>query len=233
MIKLKKNTYYQWRNVCMTKWAFVSDFDGTISKKDFYWIIIDKYFPEGKDLFHRWKSGEFQDIEFLATVFQSIHKSEEEIIKEVLEIPIDEHAIPFIERVQKSGGDFHILSAGTDYYIQHILAENGLVNIDVFSNKGVYKDKNIHLEIDHSSWNYSERYGIDKAITIQKIKNSYDYVFYYGDSEPDSHPAKYADTMFAKDALINILKEQQVPYIPVRDFKDVEMFLIEEGWIKE
>lgn len=34
----------------MKKWAFVSDFDGTISNKDFYWVIIEKYYPEGRDL---------------------------------------------------------------------------------------------------------------------------------------------------------------------------------------
>ncbi|MGA9288640.1 MAG: 2,3-diketo-5-methylthio-1-phosphopentane phosphatase, partial [Anaerobacillus sp.] len=25
----------------MENWAFVSDFDGTISKKDFYWLVIE------------------------------------------------------------------------------------------------------------------------------------------------------------------------------------------------
>lgn len=49
----------------MKKWAFVSDFDGTISKQDFYWMVIDKYFPEGRELFKKWKSGELKDIEFL------------------------------------------------------------------------------------------------------------------------------------------------------------------------
>ena len=61
----------------MKKWAFVSDFDGTISKQDFYWMVIDKYFPEGRELFKKWKSGELKDIEFLGTVFASINQSEQ------------------------------------------------------------------------------------------------------------------------------------------------------------
>ncbi|MFP3361713.1 2,3-diketo-5-methylthio-1-phosphopentane phosphatase, partial [Planococcus sp. SIMBA_143] len=47
----------------MKKWAFVSDFDGTISKKDFYWLVIDTYYPEGKPLYKKWKAGEMQDID--------------------------------------------------------------------------------------------------------------------------------------------------------------------------
>ncbi|PYZ95168.1 2,3-diketo-5-methylthio-1-phosphopentane phosphatase [Salipaludibacillus keqinensis] len=217
----------------MKKWAFISDFDGTISKKDFYWIIIEKYYPEGEALFHQWKNGDMKDIEFLATIFGSINQTEKQTLKDIHEIPIDEHAIPFIRAVQEAGGDFYILSAGTDFYIQHILNEKELTNVQVFSNKGYFKENNVHMDIDPNEWHFSDRYGIDKSVVIQHIKESYDHVFYFGDSEPDSHPAKYADTMFAKDALIMILKEQGVPYIPVRDFKDVNRFLSEEGWLKD
>lgn len=41
----------------MKKWAFVSDFDGTISKKDFYHLVIEEFFPEGEALFKQWKRG--------------------------------------------------------------------------------------------------------------------------------------------------------------------------------
>lgn len=215
----------------MGKWAFISDFDGTISKKDFYWIIIEKYYPEGETLFREWKNGDMQDIEFLSRVFRSINQSEEQILKDIHDIPIDEHAIGFIEKVQKQGADFYILSAGTDYYINEILSKYGLENIGVFSNRGSFNDQNVHLDIDENAWHYSTRYGIDKSVVLKKIKENYDFVFYFGDSEPDLHPANFADKMFAKDVLITILREQNIPCIPVRDFKDVEMFLIEEGWL--
>lgn len=215
----------------MKKWAFISDFDGTISKKDFYWIIIEKCYPEGEALFREWKNGDMKDIEFLSTVFGSINQSEEEILKYIHKIPIDEHAVSFINKVQKQNVDFYILSAGTDYYIQEILSKYGLKNVEVYSNKGTFDDQNLHLDINADAWHYSDRYGIDKSIVLKRIKENYDFVFYFGDSEPDSHPAKYADTTFAKDVLIRILKEQNIPCIPVRDFKDVEMYLIEEGWL--
>ncbi|MDP4549981.1 MtnX-like HAD-IB family phosphatase [Alkalihalobacillus macyae] len=215
----------------MENWAFVSDFDGTISKKDFYWLIIESYYPEGQELYKKWKAGEYQDIDFLQQVFQSIDQNEEQIIEDILSLPIDEHVPSFIEAVQENGGDFYILSAGTDYYIHHILNHYGIHDVPVFSNKGYYENQNVHLSIDENHKHYSRRYGIDKSKVISELKEKYDLVYFAGDSEPDSHPAKVADLTFAKDALQDILKENGVSFIGVESFKDIERTLREKGTI--
>ncbi len=209
----------------MENWAFVSDFDGTISKKDFYWLVIEAYFPEGQALYTKWKAGEYQDIDFLEQVFKSINQNEEQIIEDILSLPVDEHVPSFIEAVQQHGGDFFILSAGTDYYIHHILKHYGIQNVPVFSNKGYYENKNVHLSIDKAHSHYSRRYGIDKSKVITELKEKYDVVYFAGDSEPDSHPAKVADLTFAKDALQGILRENNVPFVPIHSFEDIEKVL--------
>lgn len=214
----------------MIKWAFISDFDGTISKKDFYWIIIERYYPEGEALFHKWKAGEMKDIEFLSKVFSSINQGESVIHEDINLIPLDNSVIPFIQKVHEKGGDFKILSAGTDYYIRHLLEMRNFPDVEVISNPGYYMDRNIHLDLDPSGAFYSARYGIDKQKVMQHLRESYDYLFYYGDSEPDSHPAKEADQMFARDALVDILKDQNTPFRAVDSFSDIERILDEEGW---
>ncbi|WP_347550104.1 MtnX-like HAD-IB family phosphatase [Pseudalkalibacillus hwajinpoensis] len=213
----------------MNTWAFVSDFDGTISKKDFYWLVIDTYYPEGKELYTKWKAGEYMDIDFLQQVFRSIGQEESQIIEDILSLPIDEHVPSFIETVQNSGGDFYILSAGTDFYIHHILKHYGIQDVPVFSNKGYYENQNVHLEIDENHRHYSKRYGIDKSIVIKELKEKYNVVYFAGDSEPDSHPAKVADLTFAKDALQEILRENGVPFVGVDSFQDIERVLREKG----
>ncbi len=215
----------------MKKWAFVSDFDGTISKKDFYWLVIETYYPEGKGLYKKWKAGEMQDIDFLSQVFQSIDQHEEQIIQDILSLPIDEHVPSFIKKIQENGGDFYILSAGTDYYIHHILNHYGIQNVPVFSNKGYYENKNVHLSINENHKHYSRRYGIDKSKVISDLKEKYEVVYFAGDSEPDSHPAKVADLTFAKDALQELLKENNVPFVAVESFQQIEDFLHEKGTI--
>lgn len=213
----------------MKKWAFVSDFDGTISKKDFYWLVIERYFPEGRDLYPKWKSGEWKDIDFLAKVFTSINQEEAQIAEDILAIPIDEDVPDFVRCVQKAGGDFYILSAGTDYYIKPIVESFGLEKVTVLSNKGVYRNKNIYMDIDPAHWSYSERYGIDKAAVIKRLKEEYDIVYFAGDSEPDSHPAAFADRTYATKALPEILDGKSVPYVRFERFQDIEKDLVEQG----
>ena len=64
---------------------------------------------------------------------------------------------------------------------------------------------------------------------IQKLKEEYETVYFIGDSEPDSHPAKVADVTFAKNGLQDLLREQKQPFIAVNDFKEVENYLVEKG----
>ncbi|RNA69323.1 MtnX-like HAD-IB family phosphatase [Alteribacter keqinensis] len=211
----------------MKKWAFVSDFDGTISKQDFYWMVIEKYFPEGRTLYDEWKSEKVKDIDFLSRVFKSINQEEEQIIQDIYDMAIDPHVPDFIRKVQENGGDFFILSAGTDFYIKHTLEKYGITNVPVFSNEGFYKEQNVHMNVQESNWHYHERYGIDKSKVIKKLKEEYETVDFIGDSEPDSHPAVYADTTYAIGVLQEILKERNVPFIPVSSFKEVEAHLID------
>ncbi|MEB1805853.1 MAG: MtnX-like HAD-IB family phosphatase [Bacillaceae bacterium] len=213
----------------MKNWAFVSDFDGTISNQDFYWLVIEKYFPEGRDLFKQWKAQELLDIDFLKTVFSSIQQNEEQIIKDILSIPIDDYVPTFVKNVQEQNGDFFVLSAGTDYYIYHLLEKHGIKNVKVFSNEGFFQEKNIHLNIDETHRHFSKRYGIDKSKVIKELKKEYDTVYFIGDSEPDSHPAHFADLTFAKNGLQELLHEKKIPFVPVETFKEVEDYLITKG----
>ncbi|MHC0038836.1 MtnX-like HAD-IB family phosphatase [Pseudoneobacillus sp. C159] len=213
----------------MKKWAFVSDFDGTISNQDFYWLIINKYFPEGNELYKRWKAAEILDIDFLQTVFKSIHQEEEKIIEDILTIPIDPYVPHFVKMIQQNGADFFILSAGTDYYIYHILEKYGIQNVKVLSNEGFFQENNVHLKLDDTHPHYSKRYGIDKSKVIQELKSQYEMIYFAGDSEPDSHPAAFADMTFAKNGLQQILKENQIPFVPFERFEEIETYLKEKG----
>ncbi|WP_421378416.1 MtnX-like HAD-IB family phosphatase [Bacillus salacetis] len=216
----------------MKKWAFVSDFDGTISEQDFYDLVIENHYNEGKDLYKQWKNGDMKDIDFLREVFRNINDKEENVINEIRDLPIDEYAMSFIENVQANGGDFFILSAGTDYYINHLLDHYKIENVKVYSNEGYYKDQGVHLNLDKSHPHYHERYGIDKSKVIQDLHKEYETVHFIGDSEPDTHPAEHADLVFAKKALQKMLSERNIDFIAVDTFKDVERYLTAEGFLK-
>lgn len=215
------------------QFVFVSDFDGTLTEKDFYQMIIDNYLGEvGQALYKEWRQGLHLDKDFLGKIYSAMNREEAEIFEDILRIEWDESANELIQKVRESGGEFIILSAGTSYYIDRLLKEKGLSDIKVYSNPGIYKDKGIHLQIDENSLYYSERYGIDKAKVVADLKKQYAHVYYAGDSAPDILPCKIADMAFAKSGLQDMLKAEGVNFTPIKSFKDVTTILTEKGVLK-
>ena len=206
----------------MKEFAFVSDFDGTLTKKDFYKIVSEAYLGEEfMPKYKSWKDGEIKDIEYLSYVFNNISRTEEEIFQDIHKIEFDHFAKNFIEKVKAAQGDFIIISAGTSYYIDIILKKYNIEDVEVYSNKGVFKNNGIYFDLDKNSEFYSERYGIDKLLVIQKLKRNYKKVFYAGDSEPDLKPALVADVVFAKGELVELLKQEKKEYIQFDNFSEV------------
>ena len=217
----------------MKEFIFISDFDGTMTAKDFYHIIIDKYLGEwGKELYASWKRNEMEDVEFLTTVFKSMNRTEEEIYEDILSIKLDESIAAFIQYIKLSGGDFLVLSAGTQYYIKRLLAFQGIDGIEIIANDGKYENKGITLiPPDKQHPFYSQRYGIDKARVVQSLKQKYKKVYYAGDGGPDVGAALLADIAFAKGELITLLQAETVGYVPFEYFSQVAEYLKNEELI--
>lgn len=214
----------------MKKFAFISDFDGTLTDKDFYQIIIDKYLGnEGKNLYKKWRANEMLDIDFLGDIYKSIDRDERGILDDILSIPLDPDAKRFINAVINNGGDFIVLSAGTSYYIDRLFEHQNISVTKIYSNCGIFKNNGIHLQIDRSSEFYSERYGIDKGKVISSLRDKYETIYFAGDSGPDIVPSKYADVVFAKNSLKKMLAEINIQYIPFNCYREIYENLHERG----
>ena len=206
----------------MKDFAFISDFDGTLTKKDFYKILSDTYYKEELvPIFNSWKNGEMKDREYLNYVFNNVHRSEIELHEDILNIAFDPFAKAFIDGVKAAGGDFIVISAGTNYYIDKVLEKNNIQGVDVYSNKGIFKDNGIHFDLDEHDEFYSDLYGIDKLIVLKKLKVNYKKVFYAGDSTPDLKPALISDVVFAKGKLIDLLKQENKEFIEFENFSEI------------
>jgi len=206
----------------MKDFAFISDFDGTLTGKDFYKIMSETYLKEEfGPRFKAWKNGEMKDREYLSYVFNNVKRSEEEINEDILNIPFDNFASDFIEKVKSAGGDFIVISAGTSYYIDKIFEKHNIKGVDVYSNKGIFKDNGIYFDLDENNEFYSDRYGIDKLVVVKKLKANYKKVFYAGDSGPDLKPALVCDMVFAKGELVELLKKEKKEFIKFENFSEV------------
>jgi len=206
----------------MKDFAFISDFDGTLTKKDFYKILSDTYYKEElMPIYKSWKNGEMKNREYLNYVFNNVHRSESELLEDILNISFDPTAIDFIKQVKAAGGDFIIISAGSNYYIDKVLEKNHIQGVDVYSNKSIFKDNGIHFDLDEHDEYYSDQNGIDKLIIVEKLKVNYKKIFYAGDSTPDLKPALISDAVFAKGKLVNLLKKENKDFIEFESFSEI------------
>ena len=204
------------------KIIFISDFDGTITKKDFYWILLDDYIGEkGIDYYKEWKKRKKIGTEFLNTVFTWYEFTEDERIEALNKVEIDKGVTQVRDYIQQIGGEFLILSAGFKYYIDYALDKYGIEQMKVITNNGDFRNNTFIMEPDNNSIYYSEIYGIDKEKVAKEYRNKCKLLIYAGDSEPDYKAALYADIIFAKNELADMLDNNNINYYKYESFIDI------------
>lgn len=218
----------------MKAFVLVSDFDGTLTEKDFYQMIIDDYLGEmGIAIYEAWKRKEYKDEEFLNKIYGALDMDEKELMAYILTIQWDQHANYVIQKIRENGGEFVIISAGSSYYIQPVLEKEKIDEVKVYSIPGSYKNRGLFLEIDQESCYYSDQYGIDKVKIVKELKEQYEKVYYAGDSMLDMEACILSDVIFAKGKLQALLEDRGIKYIAIDNYKDIEKYFIECGIIKE
>ncbi len=213
----------------MKDFIFISDFDNTISGKDFYWILLDDYIGQkGIDFYTEWKKSKKIGTEFLNKVFAWYTFSDEEHVEALDKVTMDEGLESVVDFVESNGGDFHILSAGFDYYIEAALKRRNLSRLSLHTNKGTFRNGTFIMEPDSHSPYYSEVYGIDKEKVALHYKKMTNKLYFAGDSEPDYWAARHADVIFAKHELADLLKQEGIQYYAYENFGDILAYL-EQG----
>jgi len=205
--------------------AFVSDFDNTITLKDFYSIAIEKYLPvEGELYYRRFKNREIGVLDFLGHVFNNMNSDRYSLLEDILSIPLDPYSPDFIRWYSAEVGPFYILSAGCSYYIEILLERYGLLEmVTLIANPGYYYEGNIFMLPNPNDEYYSPGSGVDKGKAVQMINKCADYTFFAGDSAPDYPAALLADTVFARRGfeLAEQLAGSGIPFTPFASFGDI------------
>jgi len=206
----------------MKNFVFISDFDGTITEKDFYWILLDDYIGQkGIDYYTEWKKTGKIGTEFLNKVFTWHHFTEVERLEAISKVSMDKNLEKVVAFVEGHNGDFHICSAGFRYYIEDALARRGLSHLSLYTNEGTFRDGTFIMVPDKASPYYSEVYGIDKEKVALSLKVTAPRLYFAGDSEPDYWAARHADVIFAKEELARLLDQEGRDYYRYKDFEDI------------
>ena len=117
------------------------------------------------------------------------------------------------------GFRFVITSNGLDFYIEALLKEIGLSDVEFHAARTNFTNNSLRASYIGPSGEELLK-GFKQAYTASYIKEGY-RVIYLGNGPSDVEPAKLAYRAFATDSMIKKCKEQGVNYTPFNELKDI------------
>ena len=209
--------------------ALVSDFDGTITRRDFYLLIRELYMPESApEYLELWRAGQLSHFDAMAGYFS--HAPEEETaLREMLAMTEpDPHFVSAVSALKAASWELIVVSAGSSWYIERILRELGIEAV-VHSNPGQIREgRGLALERPSGVPFFSAEVGIDKAAVVRDALGRYEQVAFAGDGPPDLEPSLLVPPRFrfARGYLADELRRRQEPFREFSSWSEIVRCLL-------
>jgi 2-hydroxy-3-keto-5-methylthiopentenyl-1-phosphate phosphatase len=212
--------------------AVLIDFDGTACSHDVAEHLLDAFGEPG------WRDYDLavdrKEIPLRAAIVaqdRMLAEDRETLLAYALDhCPLDPTFPSFCRWLETEGVEVALVSDGFGFYIEPILAANGLEHMTVLTNE--------------QRWTAAERPdGLDfvrahpecvgcgtcKMRAVLQYRERHGAVAFVGEGQTDRYGALYADLVFAKDALPAYCREDGVPFTEWVDFDDVRTVLESGG----
>jgi 2,3-diketo-5-methylthio-1-phosphopentane phosphatase len=195
------------------------DFDGTACTHDVAEHLMDRFGDSSwRDWDDRWLRGEIDTRSAIRAQVQPFAARSGELIAYAVEhCPLDPTFAPFVGWCRANGLTTTIVSDGLGLYIEPILAAAGIGGMPIITNDwdgGAMAFPNGHPECNWC--------GTCKMLAVQRASGP---VAFVGEGHSDRYGALYADIVFAKDVLVDLCRDDGIPFVPYQDFDDVRATL--------
>ncbi len=205
--------------------VLVTDFDGTLTDRDFYSLVVERLLPpDVPDHFAAFRAGEVTHFEALRRIFAALADHDEAEVVEVVDaMGLQPDLAGLVARLRAAGWEVLIVSAGCDWYIRHLLDAAG-VQIEVHANPGRFvAGRGLIMQRPSESRFRSEAVGVDKAAVVRDALERYDRVAFAGDGLPDLPAARLvADhRRFGRGDLAAAAAAEGVPTRPFERWAEV------------
>jgi 2,3-diketo-5-methylthio-1-phosphopentane phosphatase len=197
---------------------FVSDYDGTITDKDFYTLLAERYIPaDTPDYFAQYREGRITHFEAMMAYFAFAPTEEQQLEELLAASQVDPDLGASAALLQRAGWELLIVSAGSSWYVERVLTRAG-VAATVYSNPGRLENgRGLVLEKpDPSSPYHSASVGVDKSAVVRHALHVAETVAFAGDGPPDLQPALLVrpELRFARGFLADALRERGEAFRP-------------------
>ncbi len=208
----------------------ITDFDGTLTRHDFYWCAIRHLPQRAHAVWARFEAGELTHFEALHAIFAELPDDESRIMAIAREAGLDTDVREAIDRLWTGGWQTVVVSAGCLWYCSKLLAEQG-IRVPVISNPGIIvPGKGLQLSrLPRQSAFYSETHGVDKAAVVRAALERFTKVAYAGDSLPDRIAAALvpSDYRFARGWLADRFESEGVRFRRFDRWAEIQQALAE------
>ena len=210
--------------------VLVSDFDGTMTARDFFKQAIQQLLPPDVTNFWReYRAGQTTHFQALQRYFAEIRKSEAEVLKVVDQMELDPALPQAVADLREAGWQVIVTSAGCDWYIRRLLGRAG-VELEVHANRGTFMEgRGLLMEMPLGSQFLSPTLGVDKARVVRQHMESGRTVAFAGDGFPDEEAARLVPgkLRFARGDLADVLEKHGEPFQPFSVWSEIARRLIE------
>ncbi len=197
------------------------DFDGTITQEDVSFLLLDA-FANGnwRQLLTQYKEGKISVNRFNTKAFAMVNADRQTLLEFMgsrakMRAGFDE----LLDYCHRKGFQFVIVSNGLDFYIEAILKDIGVDNIEVFSAQTQFGPNGIETKYIGPEGSQLED-GFKEAYTRLFLREGYRLV-YVGNGISDISPARLAHHIFATGDLLTYCKEMNLNCRSFVDLNDV------------
>jgi 2-hydroxy-3-keto-5-methylthiopentenyl-1-phosphate phosphatase len=196
----------------------VSDFDGTLTRQDYFWLILQRHDPPGaQEYWDRFKAGELTHFQALGGIFASLRTDEagaEELVHALDPAPGLADAV---RRLQTEGWELIIASSGCGWYIERFLTWQGLA-VTVHASPGSFSpETGIQMRLSTDSPFCHPGTGVDKPAIVKDALQRDPVVVVAGDSGTDRAGLLLVPP-FRRFVTSRLAREFKAESIPFRHF---------------
>lgn len=210
----------------MKKIIVISDFDGTITKKDSLVELLNTFAsPEWHKIAKLITKGRLGTRIGLRKEFALCRVTRKEFVDFLVKnIKIDPTFKNFLEFCKKNKIKFLVVSGGFTLNIDTIFKKYGIKNVLYYANIISFKNDKVKLKFPYKNKS-CRTCSLCKAPYIKKYKRAGYFSVYIGDSVTDRCPGRVADLVFAKHELAKYCKAKGIAYIPYDTFGRIKTYL--------
>jgi 2,3-diketo-5-methylthio-1-phosphopentane phosphatase len=208
--------------------VFVTDFDGTLTRHDFYNLFLEQlYPPDAPDQWAAFSGGRITHFECLRNIYAYVPVGEERLRRFLDQIALPPALPTLLARLKAAGWEVVVASAGSHWYIDQLLAREG-VSLPVHTNGGRIVDGRLVMELPTDSPFFHPHAGIDKAAVVKSFLDKGCDVAFAGDGITDLPPALLvpANRRFATGYLSRRLEERGEPFQAFERWEEIVPMLV-------